>query len=166
MQLHEIDAKTLNWESLGNRVFSARNEKNISTLELAAQCGVPESVIKNIERGKEYSSMNQLTEIIRVLKINPEWLIYGKGNKDDFNVNNLPETVIIKRAAGLRKTLGNHANEEGQCTGDVFEFILAVEKYKQANNKPFPALSEIYDILLKLGYRKTEDQTINPLKGN
>jgi hypothetical protein len=108
--------------------------------------------------------MNQLTEIIRVLRINPNWLIHGTGNKDDFDVNNLPETVVVRKGAGLRKNLHNQANEDGQFDGDVFEFILAIEKYKQANNKPFPSLREIFDIFLKLGYRKTEQKTINPIK--
>lgn len=33
-------------------------------------------------------------------------------------------------------------------------FILAMDEYKRANNRPFPTWTEVLDILLYLGYRK------------
>lgn len=33
-------------------------------------------------------------------------------------------------------------------------FLLAMEEYKRVNNRAFPTLTEILDVLLYLGYRK------------
>ena len=38
--------------------------------------------------------------------------------------------------------------------GDLLEFVMAVDAYKQANGRRFLRNSEIYDLMLFLGYRK------------
>ena len=39
-------------------------------------------------------------------------------------------------------------------TDDQFEFVMAVNNYKQLNKKPFPTLTEILEIIKDLGYKK------------
>lgn len=43
-------------------------------------------------------------------------------------------------------------------TEDQFEFVMAVQDYKRANNRPFPSWTEILDIIKALGYRKVEQR--------
>lgn len=38
---------------------------------------------------------------------------------------------------------------------EVLEFINAVNDFKSVHQKPFPTWTEIHEILLSLGYRKT-----------
>ena len=38
--------------------------------------------------------------------------------------------------------------------GDALEFIQAVEKYRKDKGRPFPAWTEILQIVKSLGYRK------------
>jgi len=38
---------------------------------------------------------------------------------------------------------------------EVLEFINAINEFKSVNQKPFPTWTEIYEILLGLGYRKS-----------
>jgi hypothetical protein len=38
----------------------------------------------------------------------------------------------------------------------VLEFINAINEFKSVNQKPFPTWTEIYEILLGLGYRKSD----------
>jgi hypothetical protein len=42
-------------------------------------------------------------------------------------------------------------------TPEQFEFLQAIEEYKQVNQRPFPTWTEVLDIVLALGYRKVED---------
>lgn len=37
---------------------------------------------------------------------------------------------------------------------EQLDFLKAVDEYKRVNDRPFPALTEILDIALYLGYRK------------
>jgi hypothetical protein len=39
-------------------------------------------------------------------------------------------------------------------TQDEVEFMLAMDKYKRDNERPFPAWSEVLEVLRDLGYRK------------
>lgn len=49
------------------------------------------------------------------------------------------------------------AAEHGQHDGDLMEFLSAVERYRMVNGTPFPTSSEIYQIVLYLGYRKVAE---------
>ncbi len=37
---------------------------------------------------------------------------------------------------------------------EQLDFLKAVDEYKRVNDRPFPTLTEVLDILLYLGYRK------------
>jgi hypothetical protein len=37
---------------------------------------------------------------------------------------------------------------------EQLDFLKAVDEYKRVNDKPFPTLTEVLDIVLFLGYRK------------
>ena len=39
-------------------------------------------------------------------------------------------------------------------TDEQFEFVMAVNRYKQANKRPFPTLTEILEVIKDLGYKK------------
>ena len=62
-----------------------------------------------------------------------------------------------RRGPGIRRTEGRRAAEEGEMTEEQFEFIKAVNEYKQINNRPFPTWTEVLDIITAMGYRKVAD---------
>jgi hypothetical protein len=39
-------------------------------------------------------------------------------------------------------------------TAEQFEFVQAINEYKQVNRRPFPTWTEVLDVLLAIGYRK------------
>ena len=39
-------------------------------------------------------------------------------------------------------------------TDEQFEFVMAVNSYKRTNNRPFPTLTEILEVIKDLGYKK------------
>jgi hypothetical protein len=61
-----------------------------------------------------------------------------------------------RRGPGRRRSDDRRAAEEGEMTDEQFEFVMAIQDYKAANNRPFPTWTEILDILKALGYRKVE----------
>ncbi len=42
-------------------------------------------------------------------------------------------------------------------TDEQFEFLMAIEKYKKVNKRPFPTWTEVLDVIHALGYRKVAD---------
>ena len=68
-----------------------------------------------------------------------------------------------RRGPGRRRTDDRRSAEEGEMTDEQFEFIMAIEQYKQANQRPFPSYTEILEIAKALGYRRVaEAQPLNP----
>ena len=43
---------------------------------------------------------------------------------------------------------------DGAYTDDQIEFLRAMDRYKREMNRPFPAWTEVLEVLLSLGYRK------------
>jgi hypothetical protein len=58
-------------------------------------------------------------------------------------------------AAGERRKVERRINEY-VLEPDVLEFINAVNEYKSVNQRPFPTWTEIFKILISLGYRKVD----------
>lgn len=64
-----------------------------------------------------------------------------------------PQRPVAVRAVPKR---GGIATSEPDYSDDEREFQMAVDRYKRAARRPFPALSEILAVLKSLGYRKAE----------
>ena len=61
-----------------------------------------------------------------------------------------------RRGPGIRRDENRRAAEEGEMTDEQFEFVMAVDRYKRANKRPFPTLTEILEIIKALGYMKID----------
>ncbi len=59
-----------------------------------------------------------------------------------------------RRGPGRRRGEVRRAAEEGEITGELLEFIMAIDEYKRINERPFPTWSEVFEIVQYLGYRK------------
>lgn len=42
-------------------------------------------------------------------------------------------------------------------SGELLEFVLAIDEYKRVNNRPFPSWSEVFEVIRYLGYRKVAE---------
>jgi hypothetical protein len=62
-----------------------------------------------------------------------------------------------RRGPGHRRTEERRAAEEGEMTDDQFEFLMAIDQYKRANQKPFPTWTEVLEIVKAMGYRKVAE---------
>lgn len=59
-----------------------------------------------------------------------------------------------RRGPGRRRGEVRRAAEEGELSGELLDFIMAIDEYKKINEKPFPSWSEVFEIMQYLGYRK------------
>lgn len=63
-----------------------------------------------------------------------------------------------RRGPGRRRGEIRREAEEGEITGELYEFIMAIDEYKRINSRPFPSFSEIFELIKYLGYRKVADK--------
>lgn len=66
-----------------------------------------------------------------------------------------------RRGPGRRRGEVRRAAEEGEISGELLEFIMAVDEYKRINERPFPSWSEIFEIVQYLGYRKVAERAVH-----
>ena len=59
-----------------------------------------------------------------------------------------------RRGPGRRRGEVRRAAEEAEISGELLEFIMAIDEYKRVNERPFPSWSEVFEIMQYLGYRK------------
>ncbi|MBN2590662.1 MAG: hypothetical protein JXA96_12435 [Sedimentisphaerales bacterium] len=62
-----------------------------------------------------------------------------------------------RRGPGRRLTLERKSAEEGQMNQEQFDFLMAIDEYKQRNSRPFPTWTEVLDVIKALGYRKVAE---------
>jgi hypothetical protein len=65
-----------------------------------------------------------------------------------------------RRGPGRRRSDDRKAAEEGEMTGEQFEFVMAIETYKKVNKRMYPTWTEILEIVRQLGYKKVEARSI------
>ena len=62
-----------------------------------------------------------------------------------------------RRGPGRRRPDSRRSAEEGEMTDEQFDFIMAIDKYKRVNDRPFPTWTAVLDVILALGYRKVAE---------
>jgi hypothetical protein len=62
-----------------------------------------------------------------------------------------------RRGPGHRRTEERRSAEEGEMSDEQFEFLMAIDQYKRANQKPFPTWTEVLELVKALGYRKVAE---------
>ncbi|OHB62008.1 MAG: hypothetical protein A2167_06895 [Planctomycetes bacterium RBG_13_46_10] len=67
----------------------------------------------------------------------------------------------LHRGPGRRLTDERKSAEEGQMSEEQIEFLMAIQEYKNKNDRPFPTWTEVLEVIKALGYRKvTEPQSL------
>ena len=70
-----------------------------------------------------------------------------------------------RRGRGRRRTDERKSAEEGQMSGEQFEFLMAIDEYKRKNARPFPTWTEVLEVIKALGYRRVaEPQSLAQFK--
>ena len=61
------------------------------------------------------------------------------------------------RGPGHRRSDERKAAEEGEMTDEQFTFLMAIDRYKKENHRPFPTWTEVLEVIKALGYRKVAE---------
>ena len=64
-----------------------------------------------------------------------------------------------RRGPGRRLSETRRAAEEGELTPEQWDFLQAMNDYKQVSNRPFPSWSEVLDVIRAIGYRKVAEES-------
>jgi hypothetical protein len=62
-----------------------------------------------------------------------------------------------RRGPGIRRDDDRRSAEEGEMTDEQFEFVMAIDRYKRQNNRPFPTWTEVLEVIKAIGYRKVAE---------
>jgi len=62
-----------------------------------------------------------------------------------------------RRGPGHRRTEERRAAEEGEMSDEQFDFLMAIDRYKKENQRPFPTWTEVLEVVKALGYRKVAE---------
>jgi hypothetical protein len=69
-----------------------------------------------------------------------------------------------RRGPGKRRSDDRKSAEEGHMSDEQFDFLMAIEEYKQNNARPFPTWTEVLEVIKAIGYRKVaEPQSLEEL---
>lgn len=60
-----------------------------------------------------------------------------------------------RRGPGRRRSDFVRQADEGELSREQYLFVMAIDAYKRANDRPYPAWTEVLEVIRKLGYRKT-----------
>lgn len=66
-----------------------------------------------------------------------------------------------RRGPGRRRGEVRRAAEEGEICGELFNFVQAVDDFKRTHDRPHPSWSEVFRLVLNLGYRKIAPKAVH-----
>ena len=82
----------------------------------------------------------------------------GSDRRDRRKATDRRSGLDRRRGPGRRRGDIRREAEEGEISGELYEFVMAIDEYKRVNKRPFPSYSEIFELVKYLGYRKVAEQ--------
>lgn len=76
-------------------------------------------------------------------------------NDDSLTMGEGSESLGRRRGAGRRLSEFLKSAEDGQLTKEQFLFVMAIDAFKKSNRAPYPAWTDVLEVIRLLGYRKT-----------
>ena len=92
---------------------------------------------------------------------NPDDVVDRRGGLDRREIEGTESDLDRRRGPGRRLSDFVKAAEEGEMTPDQFQFLMAINAFKQANDRSFPTWTDVLEVVRKLGYRKTQKSQLD-----
>ena len=90
-------------DTLGGRIWRARDATGLSTKELASKLGVRSDTISSWERDRAEPRANRLFMLAGVLGVTPAWLMAGIGRAPDDNTGDASGDELRKQLDLVKK---------------------------------------------------------------
>ena len=87
---------------------------------------------------------------------NHDEVVDRRGGLDRREIEKTESDLNRRRGPGRRRSDFLRAAEEGEMTPGQFQFLMAINAFKQANDRSFPTWTDVLEVVRKLGYRKTQ----------
>ncbi len=94
--------------SIGLRIKELRNDLGLNQNDFAMKIGIKQSPLSQMEGGKILPSIETLSTIIREFNISYNWLIDGKGEKQ--NIHNSLQNEIVRKSVRISDEIKNTKN--------------------------------------------------------
>jgi len=94
---------TSDGDTLGGRIWRARDAANLSTKDLADQLGVRAETVSAWERDRAEPRTNRLFLLAGVLGVTPAWLIAGLGKAPDSDTRDDERDSLREQLALVKK---------------------------------------------------------------
>lgn len=120
----------------GNKLRKVREKKNLTLKTVAAEAGVSESLISQIERNKVSPSIDTLLTIVDVLDVDLEYIFKDYRKKRSVNIVRSDERNIRKIDSVVYQQLSSITSSEGK-THDIEEYILEVPSGKERGSSEY-----------------------------
>ena len=157
-------AEEIDWTGVGIRVTNLRKLYAMNREEFADKCGIPASFVGSFEGGRSRKTFGPIFVICEAFNVSPKWMLLGEGEvwaKTD--VGEIVDQLSLGKGVGRRRDPLRKEAEEGRFTDEMMEFVLAVDEFKRKNRRPFPSISEIYQLINHLGYRRVAGRSAHLL---
>ena len=86
---------------------------------------------------------------------NQDGVVDRRSGIDRRTLEESEDSLNRRRGPGRRRADFIRAAEEGELTKEQFQFLMAINAFKQVNNLSFPTWTDVLEVVRKLGYRKT-----------
>ena len=157
--LDEICPEKIDWEHIGKRLKKFRELLELDKKQFADMLGIGEGNLSCWENGMPRKTIGVLPVLCHRMKLNFEWVLTGTGHPFNKNDRDIVDPLKIDVGSGIRKSDIRKDCEDGIFNDDLLDFVKTVDHFKAINKKPFPTLSELYTLMLYLGYRKVEERS-------
>lgn len=162
-KIRDIRGDNVNWIALGKRFKNFREAMCLSVSEVAQTLKVADSVVDYLEKG-DRKSTNIIWHLSIQWDLSLNWLLNGLGKPHDPDpLELMPETLIVQKGVGIRRSFTRAQAEGGEFTDHILEFVMAIDKFRSKNHVPFPSSTQLYEVITALGYRKSVPARIAPL---
>ncbi len=92
---------------------------------------------------------------------NHDDVVDRRSGLDRRNFGEAEQDLDRRRGPGRRRSDFVKSAEEGEMTPEQFQFLMAINAFKQANNRSFPTWTDVLEVVRKLGYRKTQKSELD-----
>ena len=134
----------INWKLFAKKLTKYRVSLGLDRRQMARKLNVSNRHLSFFEGGLERKKFGAFFELCKYCQIDPLSVMNS----------NLPHPLKVRKGAGIRKTDIRKNAEDEVMNDDMIVFVMCVDDFKRKNKKNFTAISEIYQLVLYLGYRK------------
>jgi transcriptional regulator with XRE-family HTH domain len=169
IQKNYIDA-----DNIHKRMFVIRKQKNLSQRAFAEFFGVSGSYIAAVETGKNTPSFNLIMSVLKVIQVNADWLLLGKGSmyppikekKEEIKeINEDRAAYGVDKSPGFDDELNNLKSHWDKLSDEQKKSLMRHVKNMIKNNEMAEENRKLKDFIIKMATKQPGEIPSNVVQG-